>query len=81
MPKIAVGVVIGKGGDMIKKLQEETGAKIQFIQAKGEVPDDRTCLITGNAECVADARQRIEGMIDSVVVSFFFKLINLLLLK
>lgn len=56
---------------MIKKLQEETGAKIQFIQAKGEVPDDRTCLITGSAECVAEARQRIEGMIDSVVVFIY----------
>lgn len=30
MPKQAVGVIIGKGGEMIKRLQMESGAKVQF---------------------------------------------------
>jgi polyribonucleotide nucleotidyltransferase len=70
VPKAAVGVVIGKGGDMIKKLQQETGAKIQFIQMKDEGPGDRNCIINGKDDCVENARQRIQDMIDSVVVRF-----------
>ena len=31
VPRSAVGVIIGKGGDMIKKIQEETGARVQFL--------------------------------------------------
>ena len=30
MPRPAVGLVIGKGGDMIKKIQQDTGARVQF---------------------------------------------------
>lgn len=30
MPRTAVGIVIGKNGDMIKKIQQESGAKVQF---------------------------------------------------
>ena len=30
VPRQGVGLVIGKGGDMIKKIQTETGAKVQF---------------------------------------------------
>ncbi len=34
VPRTAVGVVIGKGGDMIKKIQQETGARVQFMPGK-----------------------------------------------
>lgn len=30
VPRIAVGVIIGKGGEMIKKLQSDSGARVQF---------------------------------------------------
>ena len=30
VPKAAVGVVIGKGGDMINQIQSLTGTRIQF---------------------------------------------------
>ena len=30
VPRSSVGVIIGKGGDTIKRLAAETGAKIQF---------------------------------------------------
>lgn len=32
MPRTAVGVIIGKSGETIKRLTVETGAKIQFKQ-------------------------------------------------
>lgn len=34
VPRQGVGLVIGKGGDMIKKIQTETGAKVQFKPGK-----------------------------------------------
>lgn len=72
MPRAAVGVVIGKGGDMIKKIQSETGARLQFQQVMDDGPGDRRCLLTGNPDQVEEARQRIEDLIDSVLVSHLF---------
>lgn len=30
VPRFAVGIVIGRNGEMIKKIQNDTGVKIQF---------------------------------------------------
>lgn len=68
MPKTAVGVVIGKGGEMIKKIQGETGCKLQFIQGKGDGPGDRRCIISGTKQQVEDAKRTIEDLIESVMV-------------
>lgn len=78
VPRAAVGVVIGKGGDMIKKIQAETGARVQFQQGRDEGPGDRRCLLTGKSQNVDMARQRIEELIDSVIVSIFFCLLTVL---
>jgi polyribonucleotide nucleotidyltransferase len=71
VPRAAVGVVIGKGGDMIKKIQNETGARVQFQQGRDDGPGERRCLLTGKPSQVDQARRRIEELIDSVLVSFF----------
>lgn len=67
VPKAAVGVVIGKGGDMIKKIQGETGCKLQFIQGRGDGPGDRRCIVQGTKQQVDDGKQMIEDLIDSVL--------------
>lgn len=67
VPRAAVGVVIGKGGDMIKKIQAETGARVQFQQARDEGPGERRCYLSGKPQNVEQARQRIEELIDSVI--------------
>lgn len=54
---------------MIKKIQADTGAKVQFINLNEDTPDDRRCLITGNPDQVAEAKQRIEALVDSALVS------------
>lgn len=61
-------MVIGKGGDMIKKIQGETGCKLQFVQGKNDAPGDRRCIITGTKQQVDDAKHTIEDLIDSVMV-------------
>uniref|UniRef100_A0A1I8ML83 K Homology domain-containing protein n=2 Tax=Musca domestica TaxID=7370 RepID=A0A1I8ML83_MUSDO len=67
VPKIAVGVVIGKGGDMIRKIQQECGCKLQFIQGKHDEPGDRRCLIQGSRQQVDDAKRMIDGLIENVM--------------
>lgn len=69
VPKTAVGVVIGKGGEMIKKIQADTGCKLQFIQGKGDGPGDRRCIISGTTQQVEDGKRTIEDLIDSVMRS------------
>ena len=69
VPKLAVGVVIGKGGDMIRKIQQECGCKLQFIQGKNDEPGDRRCLIQGSRQQVDDAKRMIDGLIDNVMVN------------
>lgn len=71
MPRAAVGVVIGKGGEMIKKIQSSTGAKLQFEQGRDDGPGDRKCILTGKAEQCEDAREKVMELIDSVQVRFF----------
>lgn len=76
VPAGAVGVVIGKGGDMIKKLQQEHGCKVQFVPNRDGANGDRTCMISGKQPNVDEARQRIQDLIDSVLSVyevFFFK--------
>lgn len=72
VPKIAVGVVIGKGGDMIRKIQTECGCKLQFIQGKNDEPGDRRCLIQGTRQQVEDAKRMIDGLIENVMVKLIF---------
>lgn len=67
VPKAAVGVVIGKGGDMIKKIQADTGCRLQFLQTKNEGPGDRRCILQGSKQQVDDGKRMIEDLIDSVM--------------
>jgi len=54
---------------MIKKIQNETGARVQFQQGRDDGPGERRCLLTGKPSQVDQARRRIEELIDSVLVS------------
>lgn len=67
VPKQAVGVVIGKGGDMIKKIQNETGCRLQFLQTKNDGPGDRRCVIQGSKQQVDDGKRMIDDLIESVM--------------
>lgn len=37
VPRHSVGVVIGRSGEMIKKIQNDAGVRIQFKQGQGQV--------------------------------------------
>ncbi|CAL8406359.1 unnamed protein product, partial [Arctogadus glacialis] len=46
VPRFAVGIIIGRNGEMIKKIQNDTGVRIQFKQDDG-VSTDRVAQVTG----------------------------------
>ncbi|KAL3082979.1 hypothetical protein niasHS_010781 [Heterodera schachtii] len=62
VPRTSVGIIIGKGGETIKRLAAETGAKIQFR------PDDpnlqeRCAVIQGTPEQINRATQMISELV------------------
>jgi far upstream element-binding protein len=63
VPGRLVARIIGKGGEVIKALQEETGAKIIIIQDTREFADEKPLKITGPPEVVEFAKQRVEQVI------------------
>jgi len=64
IPNKLVGLVIGRGGEMINKLQSESGAKIQVApdpppDMGGNIPD-RQITITGMSDAVNKAKELID---------------------
>jgi polyribonucleotide nucleotidyltransferase len=61
IPIDKIGAVIGKGGETIRALQEETGAKI-------DIEDDGTVFIaTSDGEAERIAREKIEALTESAI--------------
>jgi far upstream element-binding protein len=67
-----IGVVIGKGGDMIKKIQQESGARIQFRPEDEQGGPSRMCNLTGTHEQTQAAANMIQDLIDSTAVCLLF---------
>ncbi|PAA69796.1 hypothetical protein BOX15_Mlig004678g1 [Macrostomum lignano] len=69
VPRRCVGVVIGKGGDMLRKINQETGAKVQFRQegpADRELPE-RMLQVSGSNSAVQQAMERVQHLISAVL--------------
>uniref|UniRef100_A0AC35U2P4 KH domain-containing protein n=1 Tax=Rhabditophanes sp. KR3021 TaxID=114890 RepID=A0AC35U2P4_9BILA len=63
VPKSAVGMIIGKAGDTIKRLAQETGSKIQFKPDTNPEGQDRTAVIQGNASQISHATRLISEIV------------------
>merc|ERR1719348_1309903 len=56
VPRPAVGVVIGRQGETINKIQGETGTRVQFLPDDGQT-ENRLCSIEGpHDQCQAAAK-------------------------
>eukprot|EP00441_Pelagodinium_beii_P027462 CAMPEP_0197678172 /NCGR_PEP_ID=MMETSP1338-20131121/89594_1 /TAXON_ID=43686 ORGANISM="Pelagodinium beii, Strain RCC1491" /NCGR_SAMPLE_ID=MMETSP1338 /ASSEMBLY_ACC=CAM_ASM_000754 /LENGTH=538 /DNA_ID=CAMNT_0043259081 /DNA_START=30 /DNA_END=1642 /DNA_ORIENTATION=+ len=55
-----VGMLIGKGGENIKAMSRDTGAKIDVSRDDGERDADRTVTISGSREAVDKAAEMVE---------------------
>ncbi|KAI3522423.1 hypothetical protein L1887_00173 [Cichorium endivia] len=65
IPNGRVGVIIGKGGETIKYLQLQSGAKIQVTRDMDADPHSltRTVELTGSSESIAKAEQLIKDVL------------------
>lgn len=64
VPRSSVGMIIGKGGETIKRLANESGAKIQFKPDDDPTTPDRCAVIQGTAEQIAKATQMISDLVN-----------------
>ncbi|XP_056148761.1 far upstream element-binding protein 1 isoform X2 [Lampris incognitus] len=65
VPRFAVGIVIGRNGEMIKKIQSDTGVRIQFKQDDGTTPE-RIAQIMGPPDQAQHAAEIISDLLRSV---------------
>uniref|UniRef100_A0A8D3AL24 K Homology domain-containing protein n=1 Tax=Scophthalmus maximus TaxID=52904 RepID=A0A8D3AL24_SCOMX len=67
VPRHSVGVVIGRNGEMIKKIQNDAGVRIQFKQDDGTGPD-KIAHVSGPPDRCEHAAQIINDLLQSIRV-------------
>ncbi|KAJ2334253.1 Far upstream element-binding protein 3 [Coemansia sp. RSA 2671] len=65
VPAEAVGIIIGRGGETIKQLQQASGARIQIIQGSDRNAPFKPVTISGDHGACMRARRMIEEKVDS----------------
>ncbi|TEY70219.1 hypothetical protein BOTCAL_0109g00070 [Botryotinia calthae] len=66
VPSEAVGMIIGKGGETIKDMQNTTGCKINVTQSSGPGEVEREIGLVGSQQAIAAAKRAIEDKVDAV---------------
>merc|ERR1719147_227864 len=64
VPGHKVGLIIGKGGETIKMLQEQTGAKIIIIQESNEHAEQKPLRISGPPEAIEEAKAKVMEILN-----------------
>ncbi|ERN15465.1 hypothetical protein AMTRI_Chr05g68380 [Amborella trichopoda] len=67
VPNNKVGLIIGKGGETIKNMQSQSGARIQLIPLHlppGDASTDRTVQIDGTKEQIEMAKQLVNDIVS-----------------
>lgn len=64
VPGHKVGLIIGKGGETIKQLQERSGAKIIIIQDSPEAAHEKPLRITGDPNAVETAKELVNEILN-----------------
>lgn len=65
----AVGAVIGKGGEVVRRIQDETNTRIDFKEEKGR-KGDKTATITGSPDAILDAEAYIHRIIAEQPITY-----------
>ena len=64
VPHELIGMLIGRGGETIKELKKESGARIDISkEPEEEGSQERLVHITGPPECVSYARRMVNEML------------------
>ena len=67
IPGHKVGLVIGKGGETIKQIQEQTGATLIIIQDSNQQTEQKPMRITGTPESVERAKAEVFKILNQQV--------------
>lgn len=59
-----VGLIIGRNGENLRKVETDAGARVQFIQAKDSHVPERQCTISGSLRARENAKAAIYGIIE-----------------
>lgn len=59
-----VGLIIGRNGENLRKVESETGARVQFVQAKDSHVAERQCTISGSTRARESAKTAIFTIIE-----------------
>lgn len=68
MSSTLVGWVIGKGGQRIRDMMEESGAKIWIDQEKAKTADCRNVYISGERKCVDKAAKMVQELVNKAPI-------------
>lgn len=63
IPAEKVGMVIGKGGETINRLQDRSGARLQMIQ-DDPFAREKPLRMTGNRDAIERAKQLVKELLD-----------------
>ncbi|KAI3320581.1 hypothetical protein HD806DRAFT_224849 [Xylariaceae sp. AK1471] len=66
VPSEAVGMIIGKGGETIREMQNSTGCKINVSQSSGPGETEREIGLVGSRDAINRAKRAIEDKVDAV---------------
>ncbi|KAK7755813.1 hypothetical protein SLS62_002098 [Diatrype stigma] len=66
VPSEAVGMIIGKGGETIREMQNSTGCKINVSQSSGAGETQREIGLVGSRDAINRAKLAIEDKVDAV---------------
>mgnify|MGYP002716043925 CR=1 FL=1 len=70
VPPQFIGLVIGKGGESIRRIQQETQTKVQFDTQKSDAKGNKICQISGPVDAIERATSMIREIIDNANVRF-----------
>jgi len=71
VPSDAVGMIIGKGGETIREMQNTTGCKINVSQSSGPGEVEREIGLVGSRDAITRAKRAIEDKVDAAVRCIF----------
>ncbi|GAA5813231.1 hypothetical protein MFLAVUS_006705 [Mucor flavus] len=63
VPATSVGLIIGRGGETVRALQEQSGARVKIDPTNDPNSEERVVNISGDPKCVAIAKQLVEDKV------------------
>uniref|UniRef100_W5MGL9 KH-type splicing regulatory protein n=1 Tax=Lepisosteus oculatus TaxID=7918 RepID=W5MGL9_LEPOC len=63
VPDGMVGLIIGRGGEQINKIQQDSGCKVQIAPDSGGLPD-RSVSLTGTPESIQKAKMLLDEIVS-----------------